>query len=112
MLFQRAITQACRDQGIYTAGSSEPSTPPCSVPPSVGDRQQLPGMTRHPMPRVNPGLCLPWKENAKELPEITGDRDLIRGVWEAIEGLGNTCIWQLLLSFRMHSAERFEWCDA
>ena len=48
---------------------------------------------------MKPGLCLPWEEKVKELPEITGDRDLVRKVWEDLEGLGNTYIWQLLLSF-------------
>jgi hypothetical protein len=33
------------------------------------------------------------------LPPITGDQDLVRRVWENVESLGNTYIWQLLLSF-------------
>ena len=48
---------------------------------------------------MKPGICRPGEEKAKELPEITGDRDLIRKAGEDIEGLGNTYIWQLLLSF-------------
>ncbi len=73
--------------------------PPCDVPASAADRQRIRGMTGQAAPGVRPGICRPWEEKAKELPEITGDRDLIRKVWDDIEGLGNTYIWQLLLSF-------------
>lgn len=97
----RAMTDVCREQEIYSAGSaaSLAATSPCDLPASVADRQRLPGMTGQPAPHMKPGICRPWEEKAKELPEITGDRDLIRKVWEDIEGLGNTYIWQLLLSF-------------
>ena len=55
-------------------------------------------MAGRPQPRIRPGVCLPWEE-AQELPEITGDPDLVRAIWEEIDGLGNTYIWQFLLSF-------------
>jgi hypothetical protein len=42
---------------------------------------------------------VPWAEKQKELPEITGDVDMIRRVWEANDALGNVFIWQCLLSF-------------
>jgi len=35
----------------------------------------------------------------RDLPEITGDKDLVQKVWEDVDALGNTYIWQLLLSF-------------
>ena len=50
-------------------------------------------------PRIKPGICLPWEDKVKELPQITGDASLVRRVWENVEALGNTYIWQLLLSF-------------
>ena len=50
-------------------------------------------------PSLAPGLCRPWELKAAECPPITGDKDLIRQVWNDIEGLANTYIWQLLLSF-------------
>ena len=97
----RAMTETCRQYGVYSAETASPLTavPPCDLPGSIADRQHIPGMTGQPAPRVKPGLCLPWEEKVKELPEITGDRDLVRKVWEDLEGLGNTYIWQLLLSF-------------
>ncbi len=46
-----------------------------------------------------PGSCVPWQEKLKELPQITGDKELVKRVWEDIDALGYTYIWQILLSF-------------
>lgn len=46
-----------------------------------------------------PGVCIPWEEKLKELPEIPGNEELIRKVWEDIDTLGYVYIWQCLLSF-------------
>ena len=48
---------------------------------------------------VKPGVCIAWEQKLKELPEITGDEQLIRRVWEDIDALGYMYIWQCLLSF-------------
>ncbi len=56
-------------------------------------------MRSQPAPRIAPSLCFPWEDKLRELPEITGDPALIRKVWENIDGMANTYIWQLLLSF-------------
>jgi len=45
------------------------------------------------------GVCIPWQEKLKELPEISGDEKLIQKVWEDIDALAYTYIWQCLLSF-------------
>ena len=97
----KIMTQVCRELGVYPAGSySTPAaTPPCDLPGAVADRKQVLGMAGRPQPQPRPGICLPWEEKLKELPEITGDRDMVRQVWESIEGLANTYIWQMLLSF-------------
>ena len=65
----------------------------------MADRQKLTGMTGRPQPQVRPGVCFPWEERVKELPEITGSPDLVRKIWEDIDAFGNMYIWQLLLSF-------------
>ncbi len=49
--------------------------------------------------KTKPGVCIPWEEKLKELPEITGDEQLIRRVWEEIDALGYIYIWHCLLSF-------------
>ena len=49
--------------------------------------------------KKKPGVCIPWQEKLKELPEIPGDKELAQAVWENIDGLGYLYIWQCLLSF-------------
>ena len=46
-----------------------------------------------------PGSCVPWEEKRKELPQITGDKELVKRQWEEIDALGYVYIWQILLSF-------------
>jgi hypothetical protein len=57
-------------------------------------------MAGRPQPRrVRPGVCFPWEDRVKDLPEITGSPELIRKIWEDVDAFGNMYIWQLLLSF-------------
>lgn len=49
--------------------------------------------------KKKPGVCIPWEEKLKELPEISGDKELIKKIWEDIDTLGYVYIWQCLLSF-------------
>lgn len=92
----RALTETTREFGVYSGGSRlDPITGAAPTPADL----QRPGLSGRPVPTPRPGLCLPWAEKAKDLPEITGDPDLIRSVWDDIEGLANTYIWQVLLSF-------------
>src|ERR1019366_2956236 len=87
----RVMTDFVREYGVYSSGSSKLSPmPPSEVPASVVQRAKLTGMAGRPAPRIKPGICLPWEEKAKQLPDISGDQDMIRRVWEEIEGLGNT----------------------
>lgn len=46
-----------------------------------------------------PGTCIAWDEKRKELPPITGDEQLVKRVWEEVDGFGYMYIWQVLLSF-------------
>jgi hypothetical protein len=57
------------------------------------------GLRGRPQPRIKPGICVPWEEKRREIPEISGDEQLAQRIWEQVEGLGNTFIWQCLLSF-------------
>ncbi len=96
----RAMTQTAREYGVYRGVSVAPTPlPPCDTPESVTDRQRLKGLAERLKPRVPAGICLPWQVKASELPAITGDVDMIRRVWEQIDGLGNMFVWQVLLSF-------------
>jgi hypothetical protein len=49
--------------------------------------------------KPKPGACLPWEEKRKELPQITGDEQLVQRVWEDVDALAYVYIWQCLLSF-------------
>jgi hypothetical protein len=97
----RVLTDFTCEYGVYRSGSyrSPCAMPPAELPASIADRAKLAGMAGRPQPRVRPGVCLPWEQRVKELPEITGNLDLMRKVWEDIDALGNMYIWQLLLSF-------------
>ena len=50
-------------------------------------------------PAIAPGVCQSWDEKKKELPEIQGDKEMVQRVWEDIDGLAYTYVWQCLLSF-------------
>lgn len=50
-------------------------------------------------PKRKPGVCIPWEEKLKELPEISGDQELIQSVWEDIDALAYIYIWHCLVSF-------------
>ena len=97
----RAMTETTREFGVYAAGTFAPprATSPADLPQSVQDRQKLTGMAGRTPPRVPAGVCVPWEEKLKELPQVTGDVRLIRDVWNQIEGLAYTYIWQMLESF-------------
>jgi len=50
-------------------------------------------------PVRKPGVCIPWEEKKKDLPQISGDEALVKKTWEDIDSLGYVYIWQVLLSF-------------
>ena len=56
-------------------------------------------MDKEQKSKLKPGVCIPWQEKLKELPKISGDEQLIQKVWEDIDSLAYTYIWQCLLSF-------------
>ena len=56
-------------------------------------------MAEQQEPKLKPGVCIPWEQKLKELPEISGDKQLIQKVWEDIDALAYVYIWHCLLSF-------------
>jgi hypothetical protein len=116
----KVMTQVCREHGAYSASSDqsrgrgvspvsiweggqpiklETSATPVLRPCDGADVSELVGMSNRVRPRVRPGVCFPWEERVKELPEITGGKELVKRIWEDIDAFGNMYIWQLLLSF-------------
>ncbi len=94
----RAMTDFVREHGVYSGSAYTPDAPllrPCDG----SDVSTLKGLDGWPPSQVKPGVCFPWERKVRELPEISGDKELLRRVWENIDALGNTFIWQCLLSF-------------
>ena len=46
-----------------------------------------------------PGVCIPWEEKVKEFPELSGDTELTKRIWEETDAMGYVYIWHCLLSF-------------
>ncbi len=93
----RVLTDFTREHGVYSAARTGEA--PVPRPCDGAEVSTLAGIADRRAPRIKPGICRPWEEKVKELPPITGDQDLVRRVWENVEALGNTYIWQMLLSF-------------
>lgn len=49
--------------------------------------------------KIKPGVCFPWEQRRKDLPQIQGNEELLRKVWEDTDNLGYIYIWHCLLSF-------------
>ncbi len=96
----QALTDFTREYGVYSSGSSASAASTIQGPdpknPPGGEGYGMYGRTD---PRIKPGICFPWEEKKKELPELLGDESIVQTQWENIEALGNTYIWQCLLSF-------------
>ena len=89
----RAMTEFTREYGVYSGSAYQ------SQSSSAIDKIPVQGMAGQPEPKVKPGTCFPWEQKLAELPEITGDKELVKRIWENIDALGNVYIWQVLLSF-------------
>ncbi|NOY82440.1 MAG: hypothetical protein GXP31_15685 [Kiritimatiellaeota bacterium] len=93
----QAMTEAGREFGGYNGPAYTPTAPPVC---SAADGQAATAET--PPAAVGsraPGVCVPWSEKRAELPGVTGDEGLLQRVWEDVDALAYTYIWQCLLSF-------------
>jgi hypothetical protein len=92
----RAMTDFTREYGVYSSGHSMPAQPvPVSGERPAGGNSVLAAAAG----RKPAGTCVPWNEKRAEIPAIPGDEAVVQQVWEQIDGLANTYLWQLLLSF-------------
>jgi uroporphyrinogen-III decarboxylase len=91
----RAMTDFTREYGVYSSGHSG------AAPLGHSGGPEAPAfITKTPAnPRAKPGVCVPWEEKAAEMPPITGDETIVREIWQSLDELGYTYIWQCLLSF-------------
>ena len=97
----RAMTDFTREYGVYSSGSSSlpKERQPAGRDAMAAKGDEGSGMSRFPETRTKPGACIPWEEKRKEMPEVLGDEDLVRRVWEDDDAFGNLYIWHCLLSF-------------
>ena len=97
----RALTDFTREYGCYSGGSanSKFEIRPALRTGSRDGRENPKQIQNCKEGNSKPGVCLTWEEKLKELPPIQGDEALARRIWEEIDSLGNTFIWQLLVSF-------------
>jgi uroporphyrinogen-III decarboxylase len=93
----RAMTAATREYGVYSGAASAAPVAPAAPAPGFGGPGV--GLNGWPTPKIKPGICIPWETRAAEYSEIPGDAGLVKTIWDNIEALGNTFIWQCLLSF-------------
>jgi uroporphyrinogen-III decarboxylase len=92
----RAMTQYVREHGVYSDGHSSPEAP-CAKSMYQDNHQSS-------MPPVGPsarpvGTTVPWDKKRQELGDLSGSVPLLENIWQSVDGLANTYIWQLLLSF-------------
>lgn len=94
----RAMTDFVREYGVYPG--VKPVTDPPVQPNAVPDEAQR---ARWASAFVStdhaPGICMSWDEKRKELPAIMGDAEIVKRVWENLEGFAYTYIWHCLVSF-------------
>ncbi|MEN8193697.1 MAG: uroporphyrinogen decarboxylase family protein [Bacteroidota bacterium] len=96
----RALTNFAREYGVYSSGFSQPiATHPDITPTKDAVFGSDYGMLKHLNSEGQQSVCVPWEEKLKEIPEISGDKDLVQRIWEEIDTFGNMFIWQCLLSF-------------
>ena len=55
-----------------------------------------------PLQRVHPrpaGTVTPWPEQRREMPEMTGDEQLVKQTWEEIDSWTYAFLWHCVVSF-------------
>ena len=87
----RAMTDFTREYGVYSSGGAS------TIPSQTTASHQSPSAARNG--KKQPGVCVPWEEKRKQWASLPGDEAVVRDVWEHIDSLANTYIWQILLSF-------------
>jgi hypothetical protein len=95
----KAMTEFTREYGVY--GSSSSSSRDGVQPKqtgAAGAREPVRAIGKKDV-KLRPGVCIPWEQKLKELPNIPGDKELVRRVWEDVDALGYLYIWHVLLSF-------------
>jgi hypothetical protein len=92
----RAMTDFVREYGVYSQGHSSPEAP-CAK--SDYHERHVSGMPALPATARPAGAVVAWDQKRQGLGELSGNIPLLQSVWENVDALAYTYIWQLLLSF-------------
>ncbi len=101
----RALTEATLEYGVYSRGHASSTTASNDASSSEGPRplpkDRRPGefLANPRADKLQPGECIAWHEKRAEMGEIPGDESICCKIWQDVDALGNSFIWQLLLSF-------------
>ena len=91
----RAMTEATREYGQFSAGHATPVKPK-DVAPAPAAASRIPAG----LPSAKqPGTFLPWEQKRQDYAEVTGDEGLLARIWNGTDSFAYSYIWQLLLSF-------------
>ena len=93
------MTEATLEFGGYSSGHAGTELTSGGPTPLPADAQTGSYLPNPPDDRPQPGECYAWNKQRAEIESINGDEDLCRRIWQDVDALGNTFIWQLLLSF-------------
>jgi hypothetical protein len=96
----QAMVEAAHEFGVYSSSPNlSPAGPAEASPdPREGHSGSF-GLESLRRSKTKPGVCVPWEKKKGERPEISGDEELCRRIWESVDSSGNMFIWQCLLSF-------------
>lgn len=94
----RVLTDFVREHGVYSRGHSLPPET-CVRPPENTAFPADYGMSQPSTVGLRPGVCVPWEIHREARPAADGDPELLRRIWEEVEALGYSFIWQCLVSF-------------
>ncbi|MBM4090695.1 MAG: hypothetical protein FJ276_14930 [Planctomycetes bacterium] len=94
----RAMTEATLEYGVYSTGHVGP--PAVREAPRTSSDAAVPG-SFVPASRCHrpPGVCVPWSEKKRSLPEIQGDELLCERVWQSLDTLAAMYIWWIVMAF-------------
>ncbi len=95
----QVMTDATLEFGVYPRGHAGAPATKQGPQPAVEDQKPGTFLAETSAEKRQPGECYAWREKRVEIPELSGDEQLCRDVWQGIDSLGNMFIWQLLLSF-------------
>jgi hypothetical protein len=95
----RAMTEATLEFGTYSRGHAATELTPGGPRPLPADAQAGTYLPSPADDKPQPGECYSWHKQRSEIKSLDGDEALCRRIWQEVDALGNSFIWQLLLSF-------------